>query len=257
VAVSYEQFIALVARRAQLSTDTAERATRAVLQTLAERLTPGEVTDLLDGLPIELAAWFHRVPGRAPEPFDVDEFLTRVAAREGTNLPAAELHARAVFAALREVIDQAEVRDLVADLPDDFRPIVLNLAIPSADEIVADVARRAEVDEAEAWRATESVLETLAERVSSGEVRDLLSRLPVRLHAPLRRGLARAGDEARRLDADQFLARVAWRSDVGVETARRYVRAVLGALRDAIGGEEFADVEAELPPDYAPLIPMP
>jgi uncharacterized protein (DUF2267 family) len=69
--------------------------------------------------------------------------------------------------------------------------------------------------------------------------------------------LARAGDEARRLDVDQFLARVAWRSDVGVETARRYVRAVLGVLRDAIGGEEFADVQVELSPDYAPLIPMP
>jgi uncharacterized protein (DUF2267 family) len=256
-AVDYAQFISLVARRAQIPNDEAELAAGAVLETLAERLTPGEVTQLLEQLPMEVAVWFHRVPGRAVQRYDVDEFLRRVAQREGTDVATAESHARAVFAALREVVSGDEIQDVLADLPEDFRAIVLNEAVTPAEEFVSEVARQSAVEETEASRAVEAVLETLGERLPGGEVHDLIGRLPVQLHEPLKRGAARNNGDAMRMSAEAFVARVAERAGVGDEAARRYVRAVMAALRGAIGGEEFSDVQVELLPDYSPLIPMP
>ena len=94
----YEQFITLVEQKAKLSRDEAEAATRATLQTLAERISAGQARDLAEQLPPELAPWLATIGGA--EPFDVDEFLRRVAEREDTDISRAERDARAVFAAL-------------------------------------------------------------------------------------------------------------------------------------------------------------
>jgi uncharacterized protein (DUF2267 family) len=77
-----EQFLTTVAQHAQLSRAAAERATAATLTTLAERLSGGEARDLAARLPREIAPWL-RADGRA-EGFGADEFVRRVADREGT-----------------------------------------------------------------------------------------------------------------------------------------------------------------------------
>jgi hypothetical protein len=59
-----------------------------------------------------------------------------------------------VFAALRDALPPREVEDLLADLPDDFRPIVLDRAVMPADQIVRIAAEYAALDETQAWRAT-------------------------------------------------------------------------------------------------------
>src|SRR6266536_2206172 len=102
---------------------------------------------------------------------------------------------------------------------------------------------------AEAQRATEAVLETLAERIAPGDVEDLIARLPIPMHAALKRGMAQADDVSRRMPADEFVARVARRAGIDVEQARGYAHAVLSTLRELVP-EEFFDVTVQLPDEY-------
>src|SRR3954463_4466458 len=95
-AMSYEhdQFLTAVQQKARISRERAEAAARATLETLAERLSAGEARDVAAQLPPELAAYLP--PRGDAERFDVEEFLRRVAEREGVDVPTAEEHARAV-----------------------------------------------------------------------------------------------------------------------------------------------------------------
>jgi uncharacterized protein (DUF2267 family) len=100
---------------------------------------------------------------------------------------------------------------------------------------------------------TQAVLETLAERIAGGEVKDLISRLPVALHEPLRRGSERSGGKATRMSLDEFVT-VAERTGHSLEQARDDVRAVMVTLREAVGDDEFFDVAVQLPREYDPVL---
>ena len=250
----HERFIAAAQQKAGLSRPDAERATRATLETLAERLSAGEARDLAERLPPELAPWL-ATDGPA-EPFDVDEFLRRVAEREGVDITAAERHARAVFEALGRTVGEDEIDDMAAELPNDFAPLVAEakrrfVHLMPADEFYARVAERAGLDADGARRASDAVLRTLAERISRGEVDDLISRLPVELHPPLHTGDAQSSGAARRMSLDAFLQRIAEREGVTRAEAREHARAVFATLREAVGEQEFLDVSAQLPLEYA------
>jgi uncharacterized protein (DUF2267 family) len=86
-------------------------------------------------------------------------------------------------------------------------------------------------------------------------VDDLISHVPAELHEPLERGRAGADDAARRMQIAEFLGRVARHAGVPPELAHLYVRAVLAALREAVGDELFSDLSAQLPDEYAELLP--
>src|SRR5918999_4356786 len=116
------------------------------------------------------------------------------------------------------------------------------------DGFIAVVGRLAGVAGEAAERATDAVLETLAERIADGEVEDLIGRLPVPLHAALKRGRARSPG-ARRMSLERFVGRVAEREGVPPEAAGEHARAVFATLRDAVG-EELYDVTVQLPPEY-------
>src|SRR5205085_2720912 len=148
------------------------------------------------------------------EGFDVDEFLARVAAREGVDVDIAEQHVRATFRALRKALPPDELLRLAADLPEDLRALLDDVPVVSAEEFLGQVAERTGLDVAGAARATVAVLETLAERIAGGDVHDLISRMPAQLHGPLKRGEAQSGREARRMSIDDFLERVAQREGV-------------------------------------------
>jgi uncharacterized protein (DUF2267 family) len=242
-----------VAQLTQLDREAAERAVRATLETLAERLSKGEALDLAERLPAPLAGWLATDGG--PEPFHYDEFLRRVAAREGVDTTTAERHARAVFQALGQVAGD-EVSDMAAELPQDFAPVISEaqrrfFRAVDAGTLETKVAARAGVDPEQARHVTEAVLETLAERISGGEVDDLEALLPVGLREPLERGKARSGGRATKLSLDRFLERVAQRLEVTPLDARRDVEAVFTALRETLPQEEFLDVTAQLPYEYA------
>jgi uncharacterized protein (DUF2267 family) len=169
----------------------------------------------------------------------------------------AERDARAVFAALGQAVTPGELDDMAAELPKDFAPLLPRgpgFEVLPADAFVQRVAERAGLDDAAARRATDAVLETLAERISGGEVEDLVSRLPVALHAPLNRGVARTGGAPQRLSLEEFLQRVAEREGANVVDARNLARAVFATLRDAVGDDEFFDITPQLPNEYGAIL---
>ena len=248
----YERFITIVEQKAKLSRDEAEAATRATLQTLAERISAGQARDLAAQIPPELAPWLATIGGA--EPFDVDEFLRRVAEREGSDISRAERDARALFAALGRCVRRRD--ELASELPSDFGPLLDELQwrfdhVVPAEVFLDKVADRAGLDRDGARRAVDAVLETLAERIAGGEVDDLIAQLPAVLHEPLKRGNALSNGAARPMSLDEFVLRIAEREGVVPGGALAHARAVFATLREALPEKEFLDITAQLPRDYA------
>ncbi len=105
-------FVDAVSRRSGLSPDLSAGVARAVLRTLAERMTGEPTTDPTGYLPNELS-------DTAGDPFTTGpgDFLRRVGERAGVDEQTAGLGAAAVFATLREAVTVNEFRALVAGLP--------------------------------------------------------------------------------------------------------------------------------------------
>lgn len=258
--MEFREFIRMVQSDAGLDADAAERAARATLTTLAERLSPGEARDLLEEVPAEMKPRVYTES--AAERFDIDEFLRRVAERAGMDVETAERHARAVFFAFGRAVRADEIDDVAAELPQDFEPLITEarhrfFTVMSGEEFVSRVVERTGLDIAGARRATETVLEALAQRIAGGEVDDLIPRLPLSLHDPLRRGMAVTGGTARRMSLDEFLQIIADREAIDRFAASEHARAVFATLREAVGDEEYFDVTVQLPRDYAVLLPAP
>jgi uncharacterized protein (DUF2267 family) len=248
---NYDEFVTIVEQAARIGRERAERAIRATFQTLAERIDAGEARDLAGELPAELAPWLATTT--PAERFDVDEFVRRVAERDGVDPQTAEKHAESVFLALERAVSDKELADLMAELPKDFAPLLprgADVDVVSSGSFVQQVADRAGVHEEEARRAIDAVLETLAMRIAGGEVDDLRMRLPVVFHPPLERGKELSAGKATRMKLDDFVRRVAEREGIALDTAFEHVRAVLSTLRDALGEREFLDVTSQLPAEY-------
>jgi uncharacterized protein (DUF2267 family) len=124
--VTADELYERVAQRAGIERDAARRATDAVLEALAYRISGGEVDDLELYLPPELhvplEAGKTESGGRAHK-LSLDEFLQRIAEREGVSPAVARLHAHAVLATLREVAGP-EFHDVLSELPEDYRTLL-------------------------------------------------------------------------------------------------------------------------------------
>jgi uncharacterized protein (DUF2267 family) len=252
--VDHERFIGFVQQASGLGRGEAERAMRAVLETLAERLSAGEARDLALQLPPEVAPFLGTDSGA--EPFDAEEFVRRVARREDVDQKEAARHARAVLLALSRSVSEEEFDDMVAELPKSFAPLLPRgdrVEPMPADEFLRRVGERAGLDLEAAGRATAAVLQTLGERISGGEVRDLIDVLPAELHEPLRRGDELSNGAARRMSLTGFVRRVAEREGVIPAEAQEHARAVLATLREALPRKEWLDVTAQLPEEYAAI----
>ncbi len=119
--MKYDEFISQVQRRADLaSREEAERATRATMETLGERLAGGEAKDLAAQLPPEIAQYLEQAYTGIREKFSLDEFFWRVSQREGVDLTESTFHARVVVALLSEAVTMGEIEDVRAQLPEDF-----------------------------------------------------------------------------------------------------------------------------------------
>jgi uncharacterized protein (DUF2267 family) len=259
--MQYGTLLSTVEQVAGSTREEAERALEATLRTLAERITGGEARDVADHLPKEVRRLLSDTPEEA-ERFGLDEFYRRVAEREGVDRRTAAAHARAVFVALGVAVAPGELRDMAAQLPEEYEPLLQaagvgrRRATGEPYDLVLRVAELAGVDREQARRATEAVLETLAVRISAGEVEDLMREIPSNLHPALERGL-RESREARRMDADEFLDHIAEREGIDRDKALEHTRAVFAALRELVSGKEFEDMAAQLPADYGPLLAAP
>lgn len=118
--MDHDQFIGQVQHRARLSSrGDAERATRATLDTLGERIADGAAQNLAAQLPKEIGEHLRRqAPARAGtgEPFSLDAFIERVTEREGVDQPDAVFHARVVL----EVTDEATTGGLMTKVREQF-----------------------------------------------------------------------------------------------------------------------------------------
>ena len=247
-----EAVISVVRRWAHCDESTAWLALRSVLGVLADRLDRNECRHLAAELPDRIAPLlFSDTPAQS---FDVDEFLHRVAECEGTDLTTAQNRSRAVFAALRAALPAPLYSHMRAELSKDFVPLVEPVAIVDSESFLDLVGEQTGLDHDEAWRAVSAVLNTLASRIAPGEVDDLIARLPAELHEPLKEGRAGAEASSRRMRAEGFVVRVARQEGTDPAIASGHIRAVMTALRKAIGDQEYYDITVELPPEYERLI---
>jgi uncharacterized protein (DUF2267 family) len=120
--MDYDQFVDLVAERADVSREQAETLTAATLKTLAERITGGEARDLAAQLPARLASPLMPAEEEA-EGFSLDEFIRRTAERAGTDRHTANIGMAAVMTTLREAVDRREFAHVMSQLPLEFREL--------------------------------------------------------------------------------------------------------------------------------------
>ncbi len=102
----------------------ARQATRAVLQTLRDRLTPDEARQAAAQLPAELKRLWTTGEREARRPLKLHrrEFYDRVKrAADLSTLRKAELATDAVFAALKEQLSAGEADDILTQLPRDLK----------------------------------------------------------------------------------------------------------------------------------------
>ncbi|MFU8876110.1 DUF2267 domain-containing protein [Micromonospora sp. SL4-19] len=131
--MNYETFVDQVALRARTSPERAVELTRATLETLAERLTGGEVLDLAAQLPKPLQRVLKPHPGtEAADRFGAAEFIARVGQRAGVDGNTARDAVRAVFITLREAVTGGEFADVVVQMPRDYRDMVEPALAPNA-----------------------------------------------------------------------------------------------------------------------------
>ncbi len=103
--MEYDDFITHVQSLAQSdSREEAERATRATLETLKERIAGDDVQELAANLPQELGDYLQGREGDGEQSFNLQEFITRASQKENIEPTTAAIHVRAVFAVLQNAI---------------------------------------------------------------------------------------------------------------------------------------------------------
>lgn len=118
----------------------------------------------------------------------------------------------------------------------------------STSDFLNAVARRAGVPVDLAATITHATLETLADRISAGEAEDLADQLPGGLDKHLRKPPIR--EQAEPFGLGDFVQRVAARAGIDDALAGVGVRAVLTTLREAVPGDEFEDMVAQVSKEF-------
>lgn len=119
--MKYDQFIKHVQTTAQLNShDEAERATRATLETIKERIVGNEAAQLAAQLPKELEQYLQGREGQDGQYFKIQEFYQRVSEKEGVDTTVAAAHAKAVFAVLQQAVTPGEFADVRVNFSDDY-----------------------------------------------------------------------------------------------------------------------------------------
>jgi uncharacterized protein (DUF2267 family) len=113
-------------------------------------------------------------------------------------------------------------------------------------EFIDSVARRSGTPPAQAETLTRATLQTLAERLSGGEARDVAGQLP----REFRDDLCDAPEPADRFGFAEFIQRVSTRAGVDISGADRSVLAVFKTICTDVTSDEFDDIMAQLPEEF-------
>lgn len=255
--MDYDTFLAIVEEHEPIGRELAERATRAVLRVLGERIDRGLARQLAAQLPDELAPWI--ATATPAEAFDADEFVRWISEGEGVSEAAAQRHAVAVLDALARAVPDKEWADLVSELPRSFAPLLPRgplIEVVDVEQFLQGVSERSGLDLEAAKRATDAVLEALAQRIAGGNVDELLLRLPTQLHPALKRGRSASGGQARPIRLEEFVKRVAEIEGVSLLEAAVHARAVWSVLAEAVGEDQFRRIVVQLPDGYLARLPV-
>jgi uncharacterized protein (DUF2267 family) len=122
--MDYDEMVATVAQRARAEPDEAATALVATLEVLGERISRGEREDLASQLPMELKGVVVQ-DGHAGRRMSLNEFLQRIAEREGTDERTARRHATAVLRTLYDAVGEGEMKDVFAQLPEEYRTLLI------------------------------------------------------------------------------------------------------------------------------------
>lgn len=129
--MNYDQFIKAVKDSGQFSDrNAAIKATKAVLETMRERLLGDEASNLAAQLPAELGDCLRGREGQMGDNFKIEEFYTRVANRAGVDIESAAPYARTVMSVLSQAVSPGEFADVRVNFAKDY------------DELFAEVAQR-------------------------------------------------------------------------------------------------------------------
>lgn len=129
--MNYSDFIGEVQHRLEMGTQgEAVRATRAVLETLGERLQEGEASDLAGPLPMEID--YYLESAHHGQRFDYDEFVERVADRANLDRSDANHYGQIVVGLVSELVSRAEVEEVRAGLTTDYDDL---FALIDAEEV--------------------------------------------------------------------------------------------------------------------------
>ena len=118
--MDYDEFLARVGDHGG-PTDRAhaDAASKQILAALGQRLAGNEPHDLASQLPAEVQQPLLRPTGEAEIGDDLDDFLRRVADREGRGCDTEQAlaHARAVLGTIAGFVSAGEIEDLRSQLP--------------------------------------------------------------------------------------------------------------------------------------------
>lgn len=117
----YDEFMARTKELGEYEDNQeAERVARAVLGTLARRMTLRETEDLAAQLSAPLDRFLLAGRTERPESFGVAEFLRQVADVTGARPRTAEWDASAVLCTVGESISGGELNQVLSQLPSDY-----------------------------------------------------------------------------------------------------------------------------------------
>ena len=192
---------------------------------------------------------------------DYEGFIGIVAERAHAPVEEAERAACATLQTVAERLTAGETEDVAERLPSALRAC-LDGAITHdpfhADEFLRRVAERARVDGTQAERDARAVFVALRRAVGPDEFEDVRSELPrdfePLLDDALREPVAPPAGIAATISADEFIGRVAERSGLDHEHARRAAEAVLEVLAYRITAGQVEDLERRLPAELAPAL---
>lgn len=123
------------------------------------------------------------------------------------------------------------------------------------DEFVGQVQHGAKLaSRGEAVKAIRATLETLSERLSGGEPKDLASQLPEEIGIYLRHTLEGLSQP---FSLQEFYLRVSLRAHVPVPRAIHQARSVMAVLQTAVSQGEIDDVRKQLPAQFHELFTQP
>ncbi|MFE0918590.1 DUF2267 domain-containing protein [Streptomyces nigra] len=119
--MKYDGFLAHVRERGEYrDQNEAADVTSAVLEVLAQRISPGEVKDLASQMPGPLGQVLHQAMPPQAQSFGIEEFHRRVAERTDARPRTAQWDASAVLTTVADAVTGGELNQIISQLPSSY-----------------------------------------------------------------------------------------------------------------------------------------